>query len=53
MGEPPTMRLAIELRDATHRPLSIAQVEDWLCVMARNGNMTALRPAGAPTFGMP
>jgi hypothetical protein len=55
MGEPPTTRLAIELelRDATHRPLSLAQVEDWLCEMDRHGNVTALRPAGAPTFGTP
>lgn len=55
MGEPPTTRLAIELelRDATHRPLSLAQVQDWLCVMNRDGNVTALRPAGAPTFGTP
>jgi len=53
MGEPPPTRLAIELRDATHRPLSLAQVQDWLCVMNRDGNVTALRPAGAPTFGTP
>jgi hypothetical protein len=55
MGEPPTTRLAIEFefRDAANRPLSLAQVEDWLCVMDRNGNVTALRPAGVPTFGTP
>jgi hypothetical protein len=55
MGEPPTTRLALalELRDAAHPPLSLAQVQDWLCVMDRNGNVTALRPAGAPTFGGP
>jgi hypothetical protein len=55
MGEPPTTRLAIELelRDATHRALLLAQVEDWLCVMDRDGNVTALRPAGMPTFGTP
>lgn len=55
MGEPTTTRLAIalELRDAAHRPLSLAQAQDWLCVMDRDGNVAALRPAGTPTFGGP
>jgi hypothetical protein len=49
MGEPPTTRLAIELRASRRHapPLSIAQVEDWLCVMDRNRKRDRASPRGS------
>jgi hypothetical protein len=33
--------------------LLLAQLENWLCVMDRHGNVTAFHPACTPTVGTP
>jgi hypothetical protein len=55
LGASPTTRLGVrlEFRDASNRPFSLAQVEDWLCVFDREGAVKELRPADRATYGAP